>query len=56
LVASTSADNTTALWDAATGKKMRTLREHFGWVLDCSFAPDRTKFATVSPQDSGLAI
>jgi len=48
LLATTSADNTTCLWDASSGQKMRTLREHFGWVLDCSFAPDRTKLATCS--------
>ena len=48
LIASTSADNTTCLWDASSGAKLRTLREHFGWVLSCSFAPDRTKLATCS--------
>eukprot|EP00043_Microstomoeca_roanoka_P002841 m.40904 g.40904 ORF g.40904 m.40904 type:complete len:588 (-) comp11761_c0_seq1:753-2516(-) len=48
LIASTSADNTTCLWDASTGERMRILREHFGWVLQCSFAPDRTKLATAS--------
>ena len=43
LLASTSADFTTCLWDAASCKKLRTLKEHFNWVLSCSFAPDRTK-------------
>lgn len=46
LIASTSTDNTTCLWDASTGQKMRTLKEHFGWVLSCSFAPDRTSGGT----------
>jgi WD40 repeat protein len=48
LLASTSADNTTCLWDASSGKKVRSLREHFGWVMHCSFSPDRTKLATCS--------
>lgn len=48
MLASTSSDTTTILWDASTGERMRILREHFGWVLSCSFAPDRTKLATAS--------
>eukprot|EP00053_Salpingoeca_punica_P013559 m.122689 g.122689 ORF g.122689 m.122689 type:complete len:497 (+) comp16229_c0_seq1:353-1843(+) len=48
ILASGSADNTTVLWDAASGRSLQTLREHFGWVMDCSFSPDRARLATAS--------
>lgn len=48
ILATGSADNTTCLWDVGSATRVKTLREHFGWVLGCNFAPDRTMLATAS--------
>src|SRR5688572_15130904 len=39
LLASGGTDKTIRLWDAATGKAVRTIRQE-GWVYSLAFAPD----------------
>ncbi len=50
------ADNITTIWDVASSTKLKTLREHFGWVLSCDFAPDRSMLATASWDRFALSI
>lgn len=39
-IASAGADNTIKLWDAASGREMRTLAGHTGMVASVAFSPD----------------
>jgi hypothetical protein len=39
-ILSASADNTVRIWDAATGREIRTLAGHGGLVYSASFSPD----------------
>jgi WD40 repeat protein len=40
LLASASADNTVGLWDVASGRELRALSGHKGWVKCVAFSPD----------------
>src|SRR5207245_2421604 len=35
-----SHDNTVKVWDAASGRILKTFRGHDSWVRSCAFAPD----------------
>jgi WD40 repeat protein/nucleoside phosphorylase len=48
LVASGHADGAVRLWDAATGKAIRTLADHAGTVRSIAFSPDGQRLATGS--------
>src|SRR4029077_3330732 len=48
LIASGSQDKTATLWDAATGRAVRTLREFKGTVQGVAFSPDGRLIATSS--------
>ncbi len=55
LLATGSFDKTAKLWDAATGKELRTLAGklgHTNLVLGVSFSPDGSSLATVSTDNS----
>jgi WD40 repeat protein len=52
IVASASLDDTIKLWDAASGRELRTLLGHRGWVLSVAFAPDGRTLASGSEDDS----
>ena len=47
-VATGSYDRTIKLWDAATGKEIRTLKGHKNWVLALAFSPDGKTLASGS--------
>ena len=47
-LASGSADKTIKLWDAATGKEVRTLRGHADAVTGIAFSPDGKRLASAS--------
>jgi len=51
-LASASADQTIALWEAATGKNIRTLQGHRGAVRWLAFAPDRKHLVSASHDDT----
>jgi WD40 repeat protein len=42
-------DNTLKLWDAASGRELRTLSGHTNWVLSAAFSPDGRTLASGSP-------
>ena len=46
LVATGSADNTAALWEASSGKKLKALSGHEGRVTGVAFSPDGRFVAT----------
>ena len=52
-VASGSDDETLRLWDASTGKLIRTLTGHTGWVRSVSFSPDGRRIASGSSDYTG---
>ena len=47
-IASGSYDNTIKLWDAASGKELKTMFGHSNWVLSVSFSPDGKTIASGS--------
>jgi hypothetical protein len=47
-LASGSWDTTVRLWDASTGRQMRTLTGHKDWVLGVVFSPDGSRLASAS--------
>jgi WD40 repeat protein len=47
-LATGSVDKTAKLWDAATGKELRTFSGHTDWVTGVAFSPDGTRLATAS--------
>jgi WD40 repeat protein/tRNA A-37 threonylcarbamoyl transferase component Bud32 len=53
LVATGSADNTSRIWDAATGTPKTPLMKHYGSVCRVVFSPDRRYLLTLS--DAGIA-
>ena len=55
LLATTSADKTSCLWNCKTGKKLAQLSGHDGWALDCSFSADSRTLATAS-WDSNIKL
>jgi len=40
-VLSASSDNSVTIWDSRNGRKLRTMRGHFGEVYSADFSPDR---------------
>ncbi|MEA5498394.1 WD40 repeat domain-containing protein, partial [Limnoraphis robusta] len=48
LLATASGDNTVKLWDASTGKEIKTLTGHTNSVNGVSFSPDGKLLATAS--------
>src|SRR5262249_3290095 len=44
--ASRSSDRTVKLWDLASGKELRTFREHAGRVLSVAYSPDGARIAS----------
>jgi G protein beta subunit-like protein len=49
LLATTSADHTTKLWDVSAGyAPLHTLTGHAGWVWDCAFSADSAYLVTAS--------
>jgi WD40 repeat protein/serine/threonine protein kinase len=47
-IASASHDFTAKLWDAASGRELRTFSGHQDFVLDIAFSPDSRQLATAS--------
>jgi WD40 repeat protein/uncharacterized caspase-like protein len=47
-LASGSFDRTIKLWDAASGRELRTLDGHAGWVISVAFSPDGKTLASGS--------
>jgi hypothetical protein len=47
-VVSASVDRTLRLWDAETGRGIRTLAGHAGEVVACAFSPDGTQVVSAS--------
>lgn len=54
MVASGSADQTIKLWDALTGRELRTLPGHHGSVEDVAFSPDGSRLASISTDGTVL--
>ncbi len=52
---SASQDGTLKLWDAASGKEMRTFTGHKDYVLGCAFSPDGTRLVSAS-EDQTLKL
>lgn len=55
ILATTSSDRTARLWNSDTGKSLAQLKDHEGWVLDCSFSADSRTLAT-SSWDSNVKL
>jgi WD40 repeat protein len=43
-----SQDQTTKVWDAATGDELLTFKDHKEWVISVAFSPDGERIATGS--------
>ncbi len=48
LLATGGDENDMHLWELASGREIRTLRGHTGWLLHGAFSPDGRKFASAS--------
>ena len=53
-ILTTSGDNTAALWDAQTGKKMYDLKGHTSFVLSAVFSPDGKQIVTASADKTAI--
>jgi len=51
-----SEDKTARIWDAATGKEIKVLRGHDGYVFSAGFSPDGVRIVTASSQDHTARI
>jgi WD40 repeat protein len=49
-------DNAVKLWDARTGKPMRTLRGHTSWVNSVAFSPDSRILASAGSRDGSVRL
>jgi WD40 repeat protein len=47
-IVSASDDHTLRLWDALSGKCLRTLQGHSGWVQACAWSPDGRRIVSAS--------
>jgi len=52
LIISSSEDNTLKLWDAATGREIRTFTGHDDWVNSVAFSPDGKQVLSGSNDDT----
>ena len=53
LIATAGYDKTIRLWEADTGKHVRTIRGHNGAVFDVAFSPDSSLLASASADQTG---
>jgi WD40 repeat protein len=51
-LASASMDDSIKIWDAATGREVRTILGHRGWVLSLAFTPDGATLISGSQDDT----
>ena len=47
-------DNTAIVWDAETGKRLRVLGGHNGWVYSAAFSPDGRQIVTASKDNTAI--
>ncbi|MCD6490966.1 MAG: PD40 domain-containing protein, partial [Candidatus Korarchaeota archaeon] len=51
-IASGSSDNTVRIWDASSGKLLRTLEGHIYWVNSVAWSPDGKYIASGSSDNT----
>ena len=51
-LASASMDDSIKIWDAASGREVRTLLGHSGWALSLAFTPDGATLISGSQDDT----
>jgi RNA polymerase sigma factor (sigma-70 family) len=56
LLALGTAEGLIEVWDAARGKRLRTLRGHKQWVTGVTFSPDGRVLASVCPWDKTIRL